>query len=223
MNDVKEYTEHNLGIYALMAYLARIPKDEFQIHDNIFIELSNSLSSRFAFAKAKTNIYGKYPLFLVQNEEFLWFNQIKWQEIILKKNTRKIYFIAKKVYVKDEQLPITPKFTIVLNLNNYSYIEYISKFKKISVKNIWFDEDKNMHIPKGNKNTEIKIDFINDEYYNLFSKEEINSFNSQNNILLSELNDLFKELEKKDIKYKGDKAKIDPEFLKEAEKSGVYF
>lgn len=219
-NDIKNYTIHNLGIYSLMAYLAKIPEDEYTIHHRIYIELSSNLSSRFAFAIPNTRVYGNHPLLLVQNEEFFWFNQINWREIILRKNDKKIYFISEKTFLKDKHYPIIPKFCIVLNLNNYSYIEHLSKCKKISIKNIWFDEVMNMHIPKGRINKEINIEFINQENYPIFSEDDIKCKDSQNNLLSSELEDFFQKIERKKIKYQGDRAKIDPDFIRSAKRDG---
>lgn len=153
------YIQHNIAVIGMLSWLMRWQHDKksFTIENGTSINLSLLPSCRFGLVYPLAAAYGKTPFLVMQNEELSWFKDIQWNRVVIQKGNPRIYFVSQKMNGFNTDMPEIPAFSFSIEFDFFEKIEPLLKHKKLNVKNIWFDDEQEAHIPKGRALLEMNI------------------------------------------------------------------
>lgn len=185
MSEEEKYVKHSIGITGMLSWIMRWQqyKEAIIVENGSNIKLSLLPSSRFGLVFPLASAYGKIPFLVMQNEELAWFKDIEWNRVMIKKGDPRLYFISEKIKGFNYSMPDLHAFSFSVEFDYYEKIESLFSCKKIGLKNIWFDELGEAHIPKGKHLAEITV-FNNKKDQPVLSESETSTHKSQEDDIL---------------------------------------
>lgn len=185
MSEEENYVKHSIGITGMLSWVMRWQqyKEAIIVENGSIINLSLLPSSRFGLVFPLASAYGKIPFIVMQNEELSWFKDINWNRVMIKKNVPRLYFISEKIKGFNYSMPDLPAFSFSIEFDYYEKIENLFSNKKIGLKNIWFDQSGEAHIPKGKHLAEIAV-YNNKKEQPVLSESETSTHKSQEDDIL---------------------------------------
>lgn len=179
------YIQHNIAVIGMLSWLMRWQHDKraFTIENGTSINLSLLPSCRFGLVYPLAAAYGKTPFLVMQNEELSWFKDIQWNRVVIQKGNPRIYFVSQKMNGFNTDMPEIPAFSFSIEFDFFEKIEPLLKHKKLNVKNIWFDDEQEAHIPKGRALLEMSI-YNNKSNQPILSESETSTVRSYEDDIL---------------------------------------
>lgn len=142
------YLNHALGIMTLGAWLETYVKDQYQRiePDNIILSEKGSRYFKIGFPKFKES---DLVSLCVTSVEFDWLSKIVFEEAIIDRKNKMLALVAKPIFGDKRAMIDIRQFYIAFTFDNEIKIDMLSKYKNMTLRKYWLDEESKVRFTNG--------------------------------------------------------------------------